>query len=124
MFLRCKKSYNVLKNFKSKPLNQAKILRGTMSDFTKILITSENLGQVEAEIIDKNHKTSEAMMKALPFEGAANVWGDEVGPTPASENEKPKAYSPVNLFARVIGDPKVFGKVKNKEIIQVIKAEY
>jgi len=46
------------------------------------------------------------------------------GPTPVSENEKPKAYSPVNLFARVIGDPKVFEKVKNGEIIQVIKAEY
>lgn len=130
-----------------------------MSDFTKILITSESLGQVEAEIIDKNPKTSEAMMKALPFEGAANVWGDEVyfdvpvsskeedsqqvmevgdiafwphgnamciffGPTPASENEKPKAYSPVNLFARVIGDPKVFEKVKDGEIVQVLKAEY
>ncbi len=125
-----------------------------MSDFTKILIASQSLGEIEAELLDTNPKTQEAITKALPFEGAANVWGEEVyfdipinskeedsqqemeegdiafwpaggamciffGPTPASETEKPKAYSPVNLFARVIGDAKVFRKIKDGEIIQV-----
>ena len=30
------------------------------------------------------------------------------GPTPASSNDKPKAASPVNIFARIDGDPSVF----------------
>ncbi len=129
-----------------------------MSTTTRILIVSQSLGQIEAEILDENPKTSEAVLEALPLEGAANIWGEEVyfdipveakeedsqqvmevgdiafwpmgnamciffGPTPASEDEKPIAYSPVNLFARVIGDAKAFEKVKNGEIIKVAKAE-
>ncbi|UCF07518.1 MAG: hypothetical protein JSW28_07675 [Thermoplasmata archaeon] len=125
---------------------------------TKLKIIGQSLGEVEAEIIDRNPKTSEAVLKALPFEGAVNTWGEEVyfdipvnakeedaqqvmeegdiafwplgsamciffGPTPASEDERPKAYTPVNLFARVIGDAKVFGKLKDGEIIQVLRAE-
>jgi hypothetical protein len=136
----------------------SKIIRGVMSTINKILIVSQSLGQVEAEIIDDNPKTSEAVLRALPFEGAANVWGEEVyfdipvkareenskqtmevgdiafwpmgnamciffGPTPVSDDEKPKAYSPVNPFAKVIGDAKVFKNVKNGEIIQVLKGE-
>jgi len=30
------------------------------------------------------------------------------GPTPASKDEKPKAASPVNIFARIEGDAKIF----------------
>ena len=30
------------------------------------------------------------------------------GPTPASSGEKPKAASPVNIFAKIEGDPKIF----------------
>lgn len=127
-----------------------------MSPEIKIVINSESVGEVEAEILDKNPKTAEAIIKALPFEGIANVWGEEIyfeipvnseeessqqvmeegdcafwpmgnamciffGPTPVSETEKPKAYSPVNLFARIIGNPKVFRKVKDGEIIKVKK---
>ena len=112
---------------------------------------------LEAELLDKNHKTSEAIQNALPFEGTANVWGDEIyftipvdsdeengqqdmevgdiaywpvgkamciffGPTPVSEDEKPRAYSPVNLFARVVGDARILKNVKDDEIIKVSKA--
>ncbi|UCG68689.1 MAG: hypothetical protein JSV09_12920 [Thermoplasmata archaeon] len=125
-----------------------------MSADLKLAIESESIGEVQAEIIDKNPETAEAVLKALPFEGKANVWGEEIyfnipvgvveengqqemevgdiafwptgnamclffGPTPVSETEKPNAYSPVNLFARVIGDAKVFRKIKDGEIIQV-----
>ncbi|MFW9874258.1 MAG: cyclophilin-like family protein [Candidatus Thorarchaeota archaeon] len=30
------------------------------------------------------------------------------GPTPASEDDKPKAASPVNIFAKIEGDAKKF----------------
>ena len=120
----------------------------------KILISGDSFGELEALLVDKNPKTAQAIMDALPFEGLANVWGEEIyftipvnadeekgqqdmevgdiaywpvgkamciffGPTPISESEKPKAYSPVNLFARIIGDAKVFRKIKDGEIIQV-----
>lgn len=127
-----------------------------MSEELKLLISSENLGEIEAEIIDKNPGTVEAILNALPFDGMANVWGEEVyfnipvgvgeedsqeemevgdiafwptgnamciffGPTPVSESEKPKAYGPVNLFAKIIGDTKLLKKVREGEMIRVKK---
>ena len=32
------------------------------------------------------------------------------GPTPASKDEKPRAASPVNIFAKIEGDPKIFSQ--------------
>lgn len=125
-----------------------------MADEKRIMISGDSFGELEAVILDKNPKTAQAVLDALPFEGTANVWGEEIyytipvdsdeesgqqdmevgdiaywpvgkamciffGPTPVSESEKPKAYSPVNLFARVVGDAKVFRKIKGGEIIQV-----
>lgn len=44
------------------------------------------------------------------------------GPTPISKGEKPRAYSPVNVFAKVIGDPKVFKRVVEGEKIVLERA--
>jgi len=41
------------------------------------------------------------------------------GPTPISDTEKPRAYSPVNVFGKVIGDPKIFRRVGIGEKIKV-----
>ena len=41
------------------------------------------------------------------------------GRTPVSKGEKPRAYSPVNVFARIVGDPKIFSKVRDGEKIMV-----
>jgi hypothetical protein len=41
------------------------------------------------------------------------------GRTPASKSGEPRAYSPVNVFGKVNGDPLVFKKVKNGEKIRV-----
>jgi hypothetical protein len=125
-----------------------------MVEDNKILISGDSFGELEAVIVDKNPKTAQAVMDALPFEGTANVWGDEIyftipvdsgeeegqqdmevgdiaywpvgkamciffGPTPVSESEKPRAYSPVNLFARVVGDAVVLKRVKDGEAIRV-----
>lgn len=45
------------------------------------------------------------------------------GPTPISEEDKPKAYTKVKVFARIIGDAKVFRKVKDGEKIWVERAK-
>ena len=43
------------------------------------------------------------------------------GPTPVSENEKPRAYSPVNVIGRILGDASVFKKVTDNEEIRVTR---
>ena len=43
------------------------------------------------------------------------------GPTPVSENEKPRAYSPVNVIGRILGDASVFKNVKDNEEIRVTR---
>lgn len=41
------------------------------------------------------------------------------GPTPASTKEEIRPASPVNVFGRVIGDPKIFKKVRAGEKIKL-----
>jgi len=41
------------------------------------------------------------------------------GPTPVSRDEKPRAYSPVNIFGRIIGDSTRFKTVSNSSNIRV-----
>ncbi len=100
-------------------------------------------------------QTAQKIAAALPFEGRANVWGDEIyfeipveialtedaveevavgtlaywptgralciffGPTPVSTSDKPRAYSPVNVFGKVIDDVKVLKKVTNGAFVKV-----
>lgn len=125
-----------------------------MSNEIILQISSDKFGEIQAEFVEKNPETKAAILNALPFEGPANVWGDEIyfnipaaageensqqemedgdiafwpmgnamciffGPTPVSDSEKPKAYSPVNIFAKIIGDPKIFKKVEDGDIIRV-----
>lgn len=122
---------------------------------TVIKIISRSIGEVEVEVLEeRNPRTAEAIIKALPLEGVANRWGDEVyfrvpvsvgeensqevlevgdvaywppgeaiciffGPTPISRGPEPRAYSPVNVFGKVKGDPKIFMRVKGGEKIIV-----
>jgi hypothetical protein len=41
------------------------------------------------------------------------------GPTPVSRDEKPRAYSPVNVFGRVLGDTTAFKGIANGARIRV-----
>jgi hypothetical protein len=111
----------------------------------RITITAGNVS-LPAELDDS--PTAQRIWQALPLEGWANTWGDEIyfeipvkaaqaldarqemavgelgywpvghafciffGPTPASLDERPRAYSPVNLLGRVIGDTAPFRAVK------------
>ena len=122
----------------------------------KISISVENVS-VEAEMFDS--PTAGKILEALPFESAANVWGDEIyfdiplnleqepdaradvavgdlaywpdgpafciffGPTPVSTGDQPRAYSPVNVFGRVLGDARQFKAVSGGSVVRVAKIE-
>ena len=45
------------------------------------------------------------------------------GPTPASQGDEIRPASPVNIFGKIIGDPKVFKKVNSGAIITIEKDE-
>ncbi len=41
------------------------------------------------------------------------------GKTPVSVGDEPRAYSPVNVFGKVTGDPKIFTRVRSGEKITI-----
>ena len=43
------------------------------------------------------------------------------GPTPVSTGDKPRAYSPVNIFGQILGDAKQFKSVSSGARVQVIR---
>ena len=45
------------------------------------------------------------------------------GRTPVSVGDEPRASSPVNVFGKVTGDPKIFKRVRNGEEIKIEKDE-
>ena len=45
------------------------------------------------------------------------------GPTPVSEHGEPRAASPVNVFAKISGDPTVFKKVGDGDRVRIEKVE-
>ena len=44
------------------------------------------------------------------------------GPTPASKGDEIRAASPVNVFGRIEGDPRVFTSVSNGDLVRLEKA--
>ena len=125
----------------------------------RVLIAAEAIGEVMVELLtEKNPKTAEAVWAALPVQGHANTWGEEIyfavgigadrekeqqvvekgdvaywppgdalciffGPTPASRGDEIRAASPVNVFGRVHGNPAVFGRVRQGDVITVAKSK-
>ncbi|HDI74923.1 MAG TPA: hypothetical protein ENF55_03105 [Thermoprotei archaeon] len=125
----------------------------------RIKIISPSVGEVYVRLLDKNPRTVEAIVKALPIESTAMLWGEEVyfstpieieeenaqevvevgdvaywppgqsiciffGCTPISPSESEiRPASPVNVFGRIEGDPKVFKRVREGEKIRVELAD-
>ena len=121
----------------------------------RIVIAAGSL-RVEAELNDG--PTARQIWAALPIEGSASTWGDEIyfeipvvagqepdaragvevgelgywpvghafciffGPTPVSTDDRPRAYSPVNILGRVLGDATVFRAVKSGATVQIERA--
>jgi hypothetical protein len=122
----------------------------------RITITAGSVS-LPAELYDS--PTARQIWQALPIEGRANTWGDEIyfeisvkaeqepgareevtvgelgywpvghafciffGPTPASTDERPRAYSPVNLLGRVIGDATRFRAVKDEARVRLTRED-
>lgn len=112
-------------------------------------------GPVRAEAMLNDSPTAQQVWEALPIEGRANVWGDEVyfeipvseeaapdaraevevgelgywpvgqafciffGPTPVSQGDKPRAYSPVNILGQISGDATVFRAVRGGTTVRI-----
>lgn len=122
----------------------------------KIRISTPSTGDVEAELTEEN-STALAIWEALPIEGRANTWGDEIyfsiplslepenpkevveegdlgywppgnafciffGPTPVSRGDEIRPSSPVNVFGKIIGNPRIFKKVKGGEPVRIEKS--
>ena len=121
----------------------------------QIVIVASSL-RVEAELNDG--PTARQIWAALPMQGSASTWGDEIyfeipvvagqepdaragvevgelgywpvghafciffGPTPVSTDDRPRAYSPVNILGRVLGDATVFRAVKSGTAVQIERA--
>jgi len=45
------------------------------------------------------------------------------GPTPVSRHGEPRAYSPVNVFAKIVGDPTIFKKVQDNDEVVLERLE-
>ena len=45
------------------------------------------------------------------------------GPTPVSTGDQPRAYSPVNVFGRILGDPQLFKSVSGGSTITITAAD-
>ncbi len=72
--------------------------------------------------VDEENSQREVEVGDCGYWPAGNCFCIFFGRTPASSGNKPVAASPVNVFGRIIGDAKVFGKVRNGETIRVEKA--
>ncbi len=57
----------------------------------------------------------------LGYWPAGNAFCIFFGPTPVSINEKPRAYSPVNVFGRITGDTSILKKVRSGETLRISK---
>ncbi len=101
--------------------------------------------------------TTDALISALPFEGKASRWGDEVyfgapfhtdlegdaradmdvgevaywpdgdalalffGKTPASIDDRPRAYSKCNIVGKAVSDPTILGTVRPGARVRLIR---
>ncbi len=45
------------------------------------------------------------------------------GPTPVSTDDRPRAYSPVNIIGEILGDHSRLKEIKNGERVKVLAAE-
>jgi hypothetical protein len=116
-------------------------------------------GEVSLQAELNDDPTARQIWEALPLEGTARTWGDEIyfeipvvvsqepdaraevkvgelgywplghafciffGPTPASTGEHPRAYSPVNILGRVLGDATQFRAVQAGTRVRVVRLE-
>jgi hypothetical protein len=72
--------------------------------------------------VDEEKSQREVEIGDCGYWPAGNCFCIFFGRTPASSGSKPVAASPVNIFGRIIGDAKVFKKVRDGDKVRVEKA--
>jgi hypothetical protein len=72
--------------------------------------------------VDEEKSQREVEIGDCGYWPAGNCFCVFFGRTPASSGSKPVAASPVNIFGRIIGDAKVFKKVRDGDKVRVEKA--
>ena len=65
--------------------------------------------------------TEEVDVGDLAFWPVGSAFCIFFGKTPVSTNNKPRAYSPVNIFGRIEGNPDVLRRIKSGSMILVKK---
>ena len=72
--------------------------------------------------------TDEMYAKEVVDEGDVAYWPEGncfcvfFGKTPASKGDEVRAASKVNVFGKIVGDAKVFKKVRNSDLVVLEKA--
>ena len=115
------------------------------------------INEIELKATLLNTPTADAIYNALPFQGIAQKWGEEIyfeipvkmkqepdaieevkvgdlafwpvgsafciffGRTPVSIGNKPRAYSPVNVFGRIEGNPDALKEVRSQILVNIKK---
>lgn len=69
----------------------------------------ELYGEIPVIIKEENSQT-DCEVGDVGYWPAGNGFCIFFGPTPASKDEKPRAASPVNIFAKIEGDSKIFNQ--------------
>ncbi len=123
----------------------------------RVITISAGDVSLPAELNDS--PTAQQVWDALPIEGTANVWGDEIyfeipimadqasdaragvavgelgywpagrafciffGPTPVSTDDRPRAFSPVNVLGRVLGDATQFRAVHSGQEVCITRQD-
>ena len=72
--------------------------------------------------VDEEKSQREVEIGDCGYWPAGNCFCIFFGRTPASSGSKPVAASPVNIVGRIIGDAKIFKKVRDGDKIRVEKA--
>lgn len=70
---------------------------------------------------DEEHSRAEVEVGAVAYWPPGSALCIFFGRTPASRSEKPRAASPVNVFAKVKGDATVFRNVRDGETVTIEK---
>lgn len=65
----------------------------------------------------------EAEVGDLGFWPAGDAFCIFFGPTPVSHDEKPRAYSPVNIFGKIKGDARILKQVSGGDLVTVTREE-
>ena len=78
---------------------------------------------IPVEIAQSKEATTEVEIGDLGYWPPGHAFCIFWGPTPVSTSDKPRAYSPVNVFGRINGEAKVFSNIEDGQKIIIEKVE-